>query len=98
MRINQRDVAIGQWWAMCCIRDLVRVESLTDQDEARTGMPFAGAWTSLEEALIDLLEPRKYQIVGRAVWREERRDAQDFFPSADWAHVDAALGALDGPE
>lgn len=55
-RITIDKVAIGHWWAPCCLHDLQRVETEDDLETARDPVMFCGAWDTVSEAVDYLIE------------------------------------------
>lgn len=60
MKKAQGTIELGDWSAPCCIHDLAKVETSEDLENARTEIPFAGAWGTLQEAINDLVNRKNY--------------------------------------
>src|SRR5690349_9365323 len=79
-QVDQDALAIGDWWAPCCVHDLEQIQTAEELAFARTMVPYAGGWHSLREALAELLNSRHY--MDQAELDEEIEYARQTFPEA----------------
>lgn len=83
--IDSDALAIGDWWAPCCLHDLSQIQTADDLEAARGYIPYSGGWHTLREAVAYFLDPDQFRCLGDERERaqaEEEAYARATFPDA----------------
>ena len=78
MKIKQKDVSIGHWFAPCCLHDLQRIHDSDGLENAQMPELFCGAWECCSEAVDELAkECSRKELHELVKWnRGEGKDAE----------------------